>query len=66
MLRTQHSALVNQTMTYALSLANDGLDAVRRNPDLLHGLNTHKGWLTHDLVAEVFDLTYTDPLKALE
>ena len=64
--RTSTFALVNQTMTYALSLANDGLDAVRRNPDLLHGLNTHKGWLTHDLVAEVFDLKYTDPLKALE
>jgi alanine dehydrogenase len=63
--RTSTFALVNQTMSYTLDLANYGLDAVRQNPDLLHGLNVHCGHLTHDLVAEAFDLPYTDPLEAL-
>jgi alanine dehydrogenase len=63
--RTSTFALVNQTMSYALDLANNGLDAVRDHPDLLHGLNTHQGMLTHHLVAEAFDLPYTDPLESL-
>lgn len=64
--RTSTFALVNQTMTYALRIANDGLDAVRRSQDLLHGLNVHKGRLTHELVAQAFDMPYTKPLDALE
>lgn len=63
--RTSTFALVNQTMSYTLDLANNGLDAVREHPDLLHGLNVHRGQLTHDLVAEAFGLAYTDPLKSL-
>ena len=63
--RTSTFALVNQTMSYALDIANNGMDAVRQNPDLLHGLNTCNGKLTHQLVAEAFDLEYTDPEEAL-
>ena len=63
--RTSTFALVNQTMSYALDLANNGLEAVRNHPDLLHGLNVHHGQLTHNLVAEAFGLAYTDPLVSL-
>jgi len=63
--RTSTFALVNQTMTYALMLANEGLDAVRRSPALQEGLNIHRGMLTHEAVAESFGLTYTDPAAAV-
>lgn len=62
--RTSTFALVNQTMSYVLDIANNGLDAVRQQADLLHGLNTHHGKLTHDLVAEAFGMPYTEPLEA--
>jgi alanine dehydrogenase len=63
--RTSTFALVNQTMSYALSIANDGLEAIRQSLPLLHGLNTHAGKLTHQAVAEVFDLAYVEPAVAL-
>ena len=63
--RTSTFALVNQTMSYALSIANGGLDAIRHSQPLLHGLNTHAGKLTHKAVAETFGLPYTDPVQAL-
>ncbi|MFN8490834.1 MAG: alanine dehydrogenase [Caldilineaceae bacterium] len=63
--RTSTFALVNQTMSYALRLANEGLNAVRNNPPLLKGLNTHGGQLTYAAVAEAFGLGYTDPVQAL-
>lgn len=63
--RTSTFALVNQTMSYALNLANLGLDAVRESPPLCHGLSTHYGSLTYKAVAEAFSLPYTDPLEAL-
>lgn len=64
--RTSTFALVNQTMSYALAIANAGLDAIRDSAPLLHGLNTHAGQLTHDAVAESFDLPYVDPAAALK
>ncbi|MCC9077077.1 alanine dehydrogenase [Litorilinea aerophila] len=64
--RTSTFALVNQTMSYTLNLANQGLDAVRTSQALLHGLNTHRGHLTHKAVAETFGLPYTDPLQSLQ
>jgi alanine dehydrogenase len=63
--RTSTFALVNQTMSYALSIANAGLDAIRQSEPLLHGLNTHAGKLTHKAVAEAFDLSYVEPAAAL-
>lgn len=63
--RTSTFALVNQTMSYVMSIANDGLDGIRKSQPLLHGLNTHAGKLTHEAVAEAFDLKYVDPASAL-
>lgn len=63
--RTSTFALVNQTMSYTLNLANEGLDAARHSAPLLHGLNTHAGKLTHEAVAEDLGLPYTAPEKAL-
>ena len=63
--RTSTFALVNQTMSYALRLANEGLAAVRNNPPLLKGLNTYRGQLTYAAVAEAFGLSYIDPMQAL-
>jgi alanine dehydrogenase len=63
--RTSTFALTNQTMTYILRLANDGLAAVRNSADLCHGLNTHRGYLTHQAVAQAFGIEYTEPTKAL-
>ncbi len=63
--RTSTFALVNQTMSYALTLANAGLDAVRGSRPLLGGLNTHRGRLTYEAVAAAYRLPYTDPAQAL-
>jgi alanine dehydrogenase len=63
--RTSTFALVNQTMSYALSIANAGLDAIRQSEPLLHGLNVHDGKLTHQAVAEAFDLPFVKPAIAL-
>lgn len=63
--RTSTFALNNQTTAYVVRLANDGLDAVRHNRTLQHGLNVHRGFVTHPAVAEAFGLTYTAPLEAI-
>jgi alanine dehydrogenase len=63
--RTSTFALVNQTMSYVLNLANEGLEAVRNSAPLQHGLNTHLGKLTHDAVAEAFGLPFVEPMAAL-
>ena len=63
--RTSTFALNNETALYTLLLANQGLKAVRDNSALQHGLNTHRGYLTHQAVADAFSLSYTDPLTAL-
>lgn len=63
--RTSTFALVNQTMSYALSIANAGLDAIRQSEPLRHGLNAHAGLLTYQAVAEAFALPYVEPEVAL-
>jgi alanine dehydrogenase len=63
--RTSTFALNNQTAVYTLRLANEGLEAVRKSPALLHGLNTHRGKLTYAAVAEAFGLSYTEPFTSL-
>ena len=63
--RTSTFALSNQTLPYAIKLADQGLDAVRQDPALQHGLNTYKGMLTHQAVAEAFGMEYVEPLEAL-
>ncbi|MCW5600208.1 alanine dehydrogenase [Nitrosomonas sp.] len=64
--RTSTFALNNQTATYVVKLANEGLNAVRQDCTLQHGLNTYRGFVTHPAVAEAFGLTYTNPLQALQ
>ena len=64
--RTSTFALTNQTMTYTLRLAGEGLDAVRHSDDLCYGLNTHWGYLTYQAVARAFEMEYTEPMSALD
>lgn len=63
--RTSTFALNNQTAAYVLSLANEGLNAVRKDTALQHGLNTYQGAITHPAVAEAFALSYSEPLQIL-
>lgn len=63
--RTSTFALTNQTLPYALQLAESGLDAIRRSLPLQHGLNTYQGKLTHKAVAEALGMAYVDPSEAL-
>ncbi len=64
--RTSTFALNNQTGIYVLRLANEGLAAVRNHTPLQHGLNVHRGQLTHAAVAEAFDLPYVEAMRALQ
>lgn len=64
--RTSTFALNAQTAFYTLHLADEGLDAVRKNMALQYGLNTHRGSVTYPAVAKEFGLKYIDPLQALE
>jgi alanine dehydrogenase len=63
--RTSTFALVNVTLPYALALADKGMDAMRHDPALAKGLNTHKGGLTYKAVAEAFDMDFEDPGRFL-
>lgn len=51
--RTSTYALTNTTIKYAIDLANHGaVEAARRDPALLLGVNTWQGQVTHAAVAE--------------
>lgn len=50
--RTSTQALNNATLPYVLSLANDGISALKKNPYFLSGLNIFKGKLCNKAVAE--------------
>jgi len=63
--RTSTFALNNQTAIYTLNLANEGLDAVRKNQALQYGLNTYRGLVTYPAVAEAFGIDCTEPVQAL-
>jgi alanine dehydrogenase len=63
--RTSTYGLTNATLPYALKLADGGLDALREDEPLLHGLNVHEGLVTHPGVAEAFDMDFTEPEKAI-
>ena len=62
---TSTRALANQTLPYALRLAQHGLDALRGDPVLRRGLNTYRGALTHQAVGAAFDLEAIPPEDAL-
>lgn len=57
--RTSTFALSNVTLRYGLELAGRGLEALRRDPALLKGLNTYRGKVTYKAVAEAFGMKYT-------
>lgn len=58
--RTSTFALTNATLPFALRLANLGVvEAVRNDPHLKNGVNTHKGRVTHRAVAADYGVPYT-------
>jgi alanine dehydrogenase len=55
--RTSTYALTNVTLPYTVELANHGWrEALRRDPALALGLNTHDGQITYGHVAEAHDM----------
>ncbi|MEP0943407.1 MAG: alanine dehydrogenase [Rhizobiaceae bacterium] len=54
---TSSHALNNATLPFGLSLADHGLAALQRDPNLRNGLNVHKGKVTNAAVAEALNLT---------
>ncbi|MFC1480662.1 alanine dehydrogenase [Candidatus Neomarinimicrobiota bacterium] len=63
---TSTRALTNATFPYLARIAKYGPEnAMRKDAALLKGLNTFKGQITHQAVAEAFDLEYVDPSTAL-
>jgi alanine dehydrogenase len=56
---TSTYALTNVTLPYAIAMADKGLeDALREDPALAKGLNTHGGAVTNQAVAEAHDLDW--------
>ncbi|ROQ20439.1 alanine dehydrogenase [Marinimicrobium koreense] len=49
--RTATLALSHATLPYVQALAQNGLEALRRDPGLRAGLNVHGGHITHEAVA---------------
>lgn len=62
---TSTMALCNATFKYVKEIANNGLDSFKTNQSLLKGLNVYKGKVTHEAVANSFDLKYVNPLSLL-
>lgn len=62
---TSTRALSYRTLPYVQRLADGPVPALRDDPGFLPGLNARAGRLTHQAVAEAFDLPYTAPARAL-
>ena len=62
---TSSHALNNATLPYGLTLAANGLEALRTNPNLRSGLNVHRGHVTYKAVAESLDLPFQPVERAL-
>ena len=63
--RTSTIALNNQTASYIIQLADEGLAALSNNPALSYGLNTHQGLVTYPAIAKAFGLASGAALAAL-
>lgn len=61
--RTSSEALVHATLPFGLQLADQGLDALKKNKHLAKGLNVLGGKLTHPAVAEALGKDFSDPYK---
>lgn len=64
--RTSTLALNNVTLPFAVALAQDPRAAMLSDPDLLNGLNIHKGMVVYEAVAKALGYDYIDPRTALE
>tara|TARA_B100000941_G_scaffold249028_1_gene194732 strand:+ start:16 stop:669 length:654 start_codon:yes stop_codon:yes gene_type:complete len=62
---TSTVALTNATFNYIKLIANNGLDILKNNEEILSGLNTYDGKITHEAVANSFNLDYTNPKSIL-
>jgi alanine dehydrogenase len=63
---TSTFALTNVTLPYALEIADRGWrDALRADPSLAKGLNTHDGQVTYEPVAEAHGLDYVPAATVL-
>ncbi len=64
--RTSTFALTNETLPYAVEIANKGWkQACKDNYTIKTGLNTFEGKLTCKPVADVFDMPFTPPEEVL-
>jgi alanine dehydrogenase len=64
--RTSTYALTGVTLKYLLDIANKGvIKAMKESKDLLHGLNTYKGYCTYKHVAYDLNIEYKNPKKLL-
>lgn len=60
---TSTFALTNATLPYALEIAGKGVErAIRENAALMQGVNTYRGKVTHQAVAQALGRTY-EPLE---
>ena len=64
--RTSTFALTNATLPYAIALANNGREALLADPQLLEGLNVHRGMVTNTGVAKALGYSYIAPTEALQ
>ena len=62
--RTSSEALGHATLPFGLQLADQGLDALKKNKHLARGLNVLHGHLTHPAVAEALGKDFKDPYGA--
>lgn len=64
--QTSTYALNNATLPFSLAMANQGWKkAMRRDADLLNGLNIHDGKLCYRAVAEAQGLEFTEPTSVI-
>jgi alanine dehydrogenase len=64
--RTAAFALNHATMPYILNLANQGLEALKKDPCFRNGLNIYAGKITHPAVAQGLGVEYIPAEAALE
>ncbi|RFC63448.1 alanine dehydrogenase [Fulvimarina endophytica] len=62
---TSTYALNNATLPFGLALADHGLDALRRDPHLMAGLNVHRGRITNRAVADALGQSHVEGASAL-
>ena len=63
---TSSHALNNATLAFGLQLADEGLEALKKNKHLRNGLNVHRGKITYKAVADALGASYVEPLEALK